>query len=258
MGIDGNHHGAWSFVAHVLLIDAWGVTTDLSWNVPSWSISAEWFAYLLAPPLFLRLLPRRPALHCGVVLIAIAALGIAEASHPQQQLNWTGVIALIRVSSEFSLGVVIVSWSSPRAGRRHLLAATAGALFLGGLLGGSDVLVVLGTALGLRVLYEWPVDHAGQLLVRLGEWSYGMYLVHTSVIIVLHVVWSRVPHTPLTHWAFFVATMMAITAAGMLLHRWVEVPSRTWLHDHVITAAVGPVAVVHHVPHRSTPRSPSN
>ena len=33
----------------ILLVHAWGVTDQVSWNVPSWSISAEWFAYLCFP-----------------------------------------------------------------------------------------------------------------------------------------------------------------------------------------------------------------
>jgi peptidoglycan/LPS O-acetylase OafA/YrhL len=31
------------------LLQAWGVTQSPGWNVPAWSISAEWFAYLLFP-----------------------------------------------------------------------------------------------------------------------------------------------------------------------------------------------------------------
>ncbi|KFC18675.1 acyltransferase family protein [Chryseobacterium sp. FH1] len=30
----------------LLMIHSWGINDDYSWNVPSWSISSEWFAYL--------------------------------------------------------------------------------------------------------------------------------------------------------------------------------------------------------------------
>jgi len=36
-------------VRNLLLIHAWTTATLLNWNYPSWSISAEWFAYLLFP-----------------------------------------------------------------------------------------------------------------------------------------------------------------------------------------------------------------
>lgn len=39
------------FAANVFLIHAWGVTRELTFNQASWSISAEWFAYLLFPAL---------------------------------------------------------------------------------------------------------------------------------------------------------------------------------------------------------------
>ena len=34
---------------HLLLVHAWGTTPTVQWNFPSWSISAEWFAYLCFP-----------------------------------------------------------------------------------------------------------------------------------------------------------------------------------------------------------------
>ncbi len=33
----------------LLLIDAWGMHSEATWNTPSWSISVEWFAYLMFP-----------------------------------------------------------------------------------------------------------------------------------------------------------------------------------------------------------------
>ena len=35
-----------TFVSNGLLVHAWGVLDELTWNYPSWSISAEWAAYL--------------------------------------------------------------------------------------------------------------------------------------------------------------------------------------------------------------------
>ena len=55
--------------ANLLLIHAWGATSALSWNQPSWSISAEWFAYLLFPVML------AAALRCRsrpLVLVTIA------------------------------------------------------------------------------------------------------------------------------------------------------------------------------------------
>ena len=51
---------AWSAIANVFLLHAFGVTHQLSWNAASWSVSAEWFAYLVLFVPMVRLLRRVP------------------------------------------------------------------------------------------------------------------------------------------------------------------------------------------------------
>lgn len=46
--LPGNH-SLIDFVYNVLLINSWGVCKDFNWNGPSWSISSEWFLYLVFP-----------------------------------------------------------------------------------------------------------------------------------------------------------------------------------------------------------------
>src|SRR5439155_8276468 len=78
------------------------------WNAPSWSISAEWFAYLLFPviaPALMRVRERLTAL-----LIAIAALAGTAAifSIADWSLNsWVGAPALARVLGEFVCGAAL-------------------------------------------------------------------------------------------------------------------------------------------------------
>ncbi len=40
---------AGTFVINLFLLQAFGLIPYYTYNVPSWSISAEWFAYLLFP-----------------------------------------------------------------------------------------------------------------------------------------------------------------------------------------------------------------
>ena len=37
------------FLLSLVLLQNWGFTNDTAWNVPAWSISTEWFAYLIFP-----------------------------------------------------------------------------------------------------------------------------------------------------------------------------------------------------------------
>lgn len=73
-------------VRHVLLVQGWGGTDALTWNGPTWSLSAEWFCYLLFPllvPFVLRF--RTPAAAtagfvaaCALPLTAYAFLGFDD------------------------------------------------------------------------------------------------------------------------------------------------------------------------------------
>src|SRR6202161_3995096 len=47
--IDPNILSWSSLPANLLLVQAWGYAPQAGWNHPSWSISAEWFAYLSFP-----------------------------------------------------------------------------------------------------------------------------------------------------------------------------------------------------------------
>ncbi len=38
---------------HVLMMSSWGFVSGLTWNDPAWSLSSEWLAYLVLPPIVL-------------------------------------------------------------------------------------------------------------------------------------------------------------------------------------------------------------
>src|SRR5690242_13824862 len=48
-GIPDQRFSGQSLLANLFLVQDWGFATDFTWNVPSWSISAELAAYLLFP-----------------------------------------------------------------------------------------------------------------------------------------------------------------------------------------------------------------
>jgi peptidoglycan/LPS O-acetylase OafA/YrhL len=56
-------------VENVLLIQAWGLDKQISWNFVSWSISAEWFAYLFLIPLCAKVLSRISRAACGAIVL---------------------------------------------------------------------------------------------------------------------------------------------------------------------------------------------
>ena len=61
---------AWTAVANLANVQAWGLFDQLSWNMVSWSVSAEWFAYLVLFPLLMRFLtPRSLTFGVGTTVV---------------------------------------------------------------------------------------------------------------------------------------------------------------------------------------------
>ena len=145
-----------------------------SWNNVSWSLSAEWFAYLLFP-FMLGPTQRCPAWLAGV-LVAICAVVLAA---PGESLTATfGILALCRSFPEFLIGMVAyrafqAKWFSHWAWFPVAVASVAVTVGLSRL----DVLVVLELAVVMLActnvrLLEW------RPLMFLGEISYSLYMVH--------------------------------------------------------------------------------
>ena len=78
------------------------------WNAPSWSISAEWFAYLLFPAVAAGTLalPRRAALPLSFAMLLLAAF-VFHLDGWAIEGAVVGPPALMRVASEFICGVLL-------------------------------------------------------------------------------------------------------------------------------------------------------
>lgn len=217
---------------HVLLIDAWGITDTLGWNYPSWSISAEWFAYLLVPVVFLRLLSADRGLTAVVVAAGLAVLAVADTGLASGGLaSWTDARALLRISAEFAIGVAIAA--QVRQGvTRQLLLLCVGLLAIGtGIAIGVDVVTVAAMALVLAVLYAWPPMSVPPWALTLGVWSYSVYLVHALIQVVAQTVVGTATLTPTGQVAGLVASVAVTIATAGALHHLVEDPARRWLRD---------------------------
>jgi peptidoglycan/LPS O-acetylase OafA/YrhL len=228
------------------LLQAWGVTRSPGWNAPSWSISAEWFAYLLFPLLAPALnWVRQRGIALLIAVTALTAMALLFAMADWTLNTWVGAPALTRVFGEFLCGAALCravalshEWPLPRG---DVLGTGAFIAFLfGASVGLQDValipllaLTILGAAISgghlARLLGSRP-------FVWLGDVSYSVYMVHFPVLIVIRRFWERLGFS---EWQLagkifaFLATVVLVVALAAMLFYVVERPARVRLRDHM-------------------------
>jgi peptidoglycan/LPS O-acetylase OafA/YrhL len=238
-------------VANLTLIHAWGATPGLLFNQPSWSISAEWFAYLLFPIfVLLRRIPPRGelgklivsiVLFFAVMVVVVLVLGVELT-----KLSWN--LGIARIFPEFLIGMSLhrfgETWSAGRLGSLFgfyaSLALAIAAIFA------ADALphlreVMSATAVvgfGGIVLFGADADrHGGLSLMRarfpvyLGDISYSVYMLHMVVAVVLFEIllpaWR--PAELGEALTLIIFALVVVTALSALSHRFYEIPARDWL-----------------------------
>lgn len=95
-----------TIIHNFLMIHAWDMSENYSWNFPSWSISAEWFAYLFlfAPLSFMYKLHRIFLVLLGVTIVF--AFIYYWINTPNFTLDRYTMNGLPRIIPEFILGVL--------------------------------------------------------------------------------------------------------------------------------------------------------
>lgn len=242
---DRNLYNPAGLVTTLLLVHAWlPEVVKAEWNGPSWSLSAEWFAYLTFPAFAwagLRL-RRRPILLLALTALLFLALDqIYQALFGRILVHAEANMGILRIIPEFLYGVALY-----RLGERLLLARPAAIL-----LAWAAAILLVGL-MHLKADDRWVVAAAGPLMLALallskvraegflkarwprlgGEASYALYLVHRPILIAWKGVWSAVQgrdsHYVLAWWE--VAGLLAITlGASVALHLLFEGPARAWI-----------------------------
>ncbi len=230
----GARYEAGYFGMSLLLVQNWGFAKALAWNVPAWSISTEWFAYLVFPLIaWLRRLTATRIQTAAAIMVAAALLAAASLATGDDIARF----GLPRCLLEFYAGSCVqMIWRQRPRPAPALPGWLSGWLTVSslGLIAGALLLPlpVFATALpGWCLLVYVLADNTATLsrllslrwVVVVGECSYATYLVHYFVRdwIKLTLVGRDVP------WSVDMALYLGITACcSPLLYRFIEVPGR--------------------------------
>jgi peptidoglycan/LPS O-acetylase OafA/YrhL len=205
-------------------------------NPPSWSISAEFYAYLMFPflvPVILRL--KSPALlGIGAALLSAIALGHGFDGYDRG----SGWPALIRALPEFVAGIIAYRCYSRQFLRKFwqkdaIFAGVVALIVAACSVGASDGVVVM-LLLGLLMA---SVCNAGRLsrfidarpLRWLGEISYSVYIFQACLFLLLmQIAYLLAPHSLGGVWLALLAVPLTLASAA-IVHRCIDAPARTML-----------------------------
>ena len=237
LGQTESRYNSIDYVLSLFLIQNWGFGDHGGWNIPSWSISTEFAAYILFPMASYFIL-RRIHSSAGAILAAITLLGTisivfwsAGAASLGENIAELG---LPRCVLEFLTGMVLCSWfqrRGPAKGSVGPLVCAAVILticfagrvpdYLG--VPAAFVLIVFGLTAPtgpISNLLSW------RPLLYLGEISYATYMVHYFIKdwVKFLLVRDGVPN-----WLVFSTFVVVTLLASVALYKWVEVPWRSRL-----------------------------
>ncbi len=242
MAIDANILSLPALPANLLLLHAWGFAPVSGWNHPSWSISAEWFAYLTFP-VFAWVAWRlrdRPVLTLGLTTVGMLALYVvferlAGFSLTEATIRW----GALRIVPCFAYGcATYLAWRKGGLSRPGTLAIiTAGLIAISAAAGAWDGAIVALFGPLILSLASLTDRQAGPLAspfaVYLGEISYSVYMVCAPWQILAVNAAAKVTGTgeaglPLAIWLAIIAAIPFIAAGTYHL---VERPARKAMRD---------------------------
>ena len=252
IGLNSND-SLYTFVLNLLLVHAWGFTPSISWNQPSWSISAELFSYLIFP-LFYKWLNHRTLIVCGI----ISSLLLLSILHPPQVWIAKKIFAYFNyklVINQFDYGLSVITWfysfafgivvyfqSTGRGSKLNPDVAVVAGLFItivmlanAGALNGGETAMGISFTSGLVIYGIYKESRVGAWIfgnpisVMLGDISYSLYLTHIMYPLIINRLCSFLIPKFSVYDLSISSQLLVALLLSYLTYRYFERPARLYL-----------------------------
>jgi peptidoglycan/LPS O-acetylase OafA/YrhL len=242
-----------------LLLQGTGLADKLTWNTPSWSISAEFWTYIVFALVVTLQTRHRPIAFAGLATTGAILL----VSFAQHGMDATYDLGLPRCIFGFFIGC-LVYWARqrrpaarlPNPERNELIAVAAIVAFVS--ISGRTSLSFAAPLIFAAVVYifSFEAGPVSRLLTwrpfqNLGRWSYSIYMVQALIIFVIGLAVSELQRRlGVTLWknvledgtsirmivsdhvilldVLHVAYVVVVIAVAAMTYRWIEEPGRRY------------------------------
>jgi peptidoglycan/LPS O-acetylase OafA/YrhL len=238
---NGEHYSFKYVPLHLLMIQDWGNLVQLTLNYPAWSLSAEWFAYLLFPAsvfavLYLRVKPWTHLALAGGTIAILSLIAPTVFGQPFNTLTWHH--GLLRTFPDFLLGIgvyrlVATSEVGRLTARAMFLAAVVGIFAVGHFalprFWGVALFGVLIFSVAARARHQdrGILDHPA--LVYLGDISFSVFMVHAFCFTVVAIgLTELLGAESYRAWQLpiYFGSVALIYVTAALSYRFIEAPGR--------------------------------
>ncbi len=243
-----------SFIASLFLVQAWHLFPSLSWNGVSWFVSVLFFLCLIFP-LFAWVAAQRWWWGFAAIIGGLAVLWLLVITSGHG-LDITFDFGVARGAADFSIGIGLAmifremmarGFGQTSDGMLSAVQVAVAAVFL---------FAIYNTGWSHRVADYWVVPPMMALilalafdrgilaralqtrpLLRLGEWSFAIYLGQTTWLQAIRIAEQRlypdVAETHMVHVLEPIALVVVCAAWGWLLFAVVEKPANRWLRTRL-------------------------
>ena len=258
---------------HLLLLQSFGIHSIFTWNVPSWSISAEWWCYLLFPLFVLMLSKYKNSIYLLLLLSALLYIAIlyflprvnffAPNLPAPHNLDVTYDYGFLRGLAGFMAGMACYIFYQQKKFNRFIgtdiacigsIVLTLAAMHFGV----NDLIYIpLFMLLVVTIATNKKIIHKIFLfkpLQYLGTISYSIYMMHSILIFAIAVPYIQYrgyvykgPGTLImpfwTGLNICIIFLLSVVAVSSITYFLIEKPCRIWINGKNKNSQVTPISI---------------